>query len=249
LLLPAALQPAIQKRLGMFVLRAKVTLNDVSNSLMRFAIVAEATEPVDISTLQLNSDASPMESMRIRTLTVGGNLIRLSATRAIIVAEFDAALVHWQALANNAAPAGAHVWDLTNIRAGTIDITPETQDAYVPQMANFELSGGVSFKKGCYPGQEIVARTQYRGILKRRMQRVTFQLDSAPVPGTPIYSPDFPDQAVGSIALAARTNSGDDIEALVIAQIESHRNQSLFLDAELTQPLAMLSLPYAVPLG
>lgn len=255
LMLPNALLPAILKRLGMFVLRAKVKLIDVSTSLMRFAVVnIMNTASNEADALHHLIANMPTADMRCCILPQGGDVIRLSAWRVVVVAEIDVAINHWQSIAPKTILSGASTWDLGNIRAGTIDITPETQDAYVPQMANFELSGGVSFKKGCYPGQEIVARTQYRGILKRRMQRVAFQCSNVPLPGTSIYSPEFPEQACGTIALAALVGARDgdepsdskNIEALVVAQIESLRPGSLYLDAAFTQPMTLLDLPYRV---
>src|SRR5216683_1619692 len=72
-------------------------------------------------------------------------------------------------------------------------------DAFVPQMANFDLVGGVSFTKGCYPGQEIVARTQYRGILKRRMALAHLGDGDRPAPGQSVFSSSFGAQAAGTI--------------------------------------------------
>ena len=99
-------------------------------------------------------------------------------------------------------------------------ITAATQEAFVPQMANFELVGGVSFKKGCYPGQEIVARMQYRGGLKRRMAIAHIDGAERPKPGESVYSAAFGDQAAGTIVNAAPAPEGG-FDALVVAQIES----------------------------
>ena len=87
-------------------------------------------------------------------------------------------------------------------------------------MANFDLVGGVSFKKGCYPGQEIVARMQYRGGLKRRMAQVHLAGDERPAPGESVYSEAFGDQAAGTIVNAA-PSPGSGFDALVVAQIDS----------------------------
>jgi len=123
----------------------------------------------------------------------------------------------------HAAPApnaGADTWELASIRAGVPTITAATQEAFVPQMANFELLGGVSFKKGCYPGQEIVARMQYRGGLKRRMARAHVAGAERPQPGDAAYSGAFGDQAAGTIVNAAPAPEGG-FDVLVVAQIES----------------------------
>jgi folate-binding protein YgfZ len=115
---------------------------------------------------------------------------------------------------------GRDDWDWAAVQSGVPIIVAATQEAFVPQMANFELIGGVSFKKGCYPGQEIVARTQYRGILKRRMALAHFAGAERPEPGQSVYSPEFGDQSAGTIVNAAPAPGGG-FDALVVAQIES----------------------------
>jgi len=124
------------------------------------------------------------------------------------------------AAAAPAANADADAWELASIRAGMPTITAATQEAFVPQMANFDLVGGVSFKKGCYPGQEIVARTQYRGGLKRRMALAHVDGSERPEPGQSVYSGAFGDQSAGTIVNAAPAPEGG-FDALVVAQIES----------------------------
>jgi folate-binding protein YgfZ len=121
---------------------------------------------------------------------------------------------------------GPDAWELAAIHAGVPIITAATQEAFVPQMANFELVGGVSFKKGCYPGQEIVARTQYRGGLKRRMALAHVGGSQRPQPGESVYSATFGDQAVGTIVNAAPVPEGG-FDALVVAQIESLQRDDL----------------------
>jgi tRNA-modifying protein YgfZ len=237
LLLPKSLQSAIQKRLGMFVLRAKVKIEDVSATLQRLGLVWINAAPTNIIE---NMPQTPMTSQ----LSGLGRIVRISDRRALILGDTETLHQTWSQLKTNFPLTGAASWDLAAIGEGVIEITPETQDAYVPQMANFELIGGVNFKKGCYPGQEIVARTQYRGILKRRMVRASFGASSAPTPNTAIYSPAFGDQAAGTIALAV-THDGI-VEALIVAQIEAISSDSLFVDAAFTQKIRILDLPYAV---
>jgi folate-binding protein YgfZ len=129
-----------------------------------------------------------------------------------------------------------------------IEVGPETQDAFVPQMANFELVGGVSFKKGCYPGQEIVARTQYRGILKRRMAKVSSEAAVPLKAGALVYSPAFPDQAAGVVALSAMADTGFCF-SLVIAQLEAIEQDCLYSDPQLSASgrLLITPLPYEYP--
>lgn len=122
--------------------------------------------------------------------------------------------------------AGLDHWALSLIRDGIVQVVPGTQEEFVPQMANWDLIGAVNFKKGCYPGQEIVARTQYRGILKKRAARVAADVPMAP--GNPVYCAAFGDQAAGMIANAAQTPEGR-WEALVVAQIEAITQKDLRL--------------------
>jgi len=243
LMLPRLLQAGIQKRLGMFVLRAKVAIEDVSTFAVRFGLISgSSTELTDV----LPNDPSPAPGTAHTTAT--GTVVRLSPTRTIVVVDPLAAEQTWDDLASQRSRLTANAWDLASIRDGVIEVLPETQDAYVPQMANFELAGGVSFKKGCYPGQEIVARTQYRGILKRRMVRVRIASETPLLPGTQVYSPLFPGQAAGTIATSARS-AADTVEALVVAQLEAISNNSLFVDQSFSTAgqLAVLSLPYRLP--
>src|SRR6185295_18461386 len=103
----------------------------------------------------------------------------------------------------------ADEWVRLDIEAGAPVITAENQEEFVPQMVNLDLIGGVSYSKGCYPGQEIVARMHYLGRLKQRMYRVHLPVTQRPMPGDPLYSPEFgPDQACGTIVNAAPAPGG-----------------------------------------
>ncbi|MDA0982854.1 MAG: folate-binding protein, partial [Proteobacteria bacterium] len=135
------------------------------------------------------------------------------------------------------ADAGEQNWTLEEIRSGRPTVTQATQDQLVPQMANFELIGGVDFRKGCYPGQEIVARAQYRGAVKRRLYRLR-----SPVPLTPgqeLFSDDLPGQASGTVMNAA---AGEALAVLTIASIEA---KAPIRAAAGGEALEVLPLPYA----
>lgn len=153
-----------------------------------------------------------------------------------------------RALVFGAAPEGRAAslddWALSLIRDGIVQVVPGTQEEFVPQMANYELVGGVSFKKGCYPGQEIVARTQYRGILKKRAVRVR---SAAPlVPGDSVYSDAFGDQSAGTVANVAPSPDGG-FEALVVAQLDAIAKADLRHGSLAGTPLSIQPLPYALP--
>ena len=132
-------------------------------------------------------------------------------------------------------------WALSLIRDGIVQVVPGTQEEFVPQMANYELVGGVSFKKGCYPGQEIVARTQYRGILKKRAVRVRSATPLAP--GDSVYSDAFGDQSAGTVANVAPSPEGG-FEALVVAQLEAIAKGDLRLGSLAGPALVLQPLPY-----
>ena len=139
-------------------------------------------------------------------------------------------------------PATLDEWALSHIRDGVVQVVPGTQEEFVPQMANYELVGGVSFKKGCYPGQEIVARTQYRGILKKRAVRVR---SAGPLaPGDSVYSDAFGDQSAGTVANVAPAPEGG-FEALVVAQLEAIAKGDLRHGSLAGPPLSLEPLPYA----
>lgn len=242
--LPRALQAAIQKRLQMFVLRAKVTLTDESANWVRIGI---AGRDADAQLRQIfgQAPAAAMTTVHVDA----GRLIRLSDTRFEFVGDTEHALAAWTALAALGRKVGAPVWDGLAIREGVPTVLPQTQEAFVPQMANFELAGGVSFRKGCYPGQEIVARTQYRGILKRRMVRVHGAVDAlgaAPQPGDPVYAAEFGEQAAGMFANVAPSADGG-YDALVVAQLDAIRADSLRVGSPAGHVLSVLPLPYAIP--
>jgi folate-binding protein YgfZ len=243
LMLPAEIAPAVIKRLGMFVLRSKVKIADVSEQQVRMAFAGKSAGVLVAS--QWGHTPDPMRSVEKDAATV----VALDAERFVILAPADAAPALWEALARHARPAGADAWQSSLIHAGIPTVTTATQEEFVPQMANFELIGGLSFKKGCYPGQEIVARTQYRGILKKRMVRAHVDGDERPVPGQSVYSPAFGDQSAGTIVNVAPAPGGG-FDALVVAQLESLSRGDLRWKSPGGAPLeirAHLAAPDAAP--
>lgn len=164
----STLQASIQKRLQMFVMRAKVKLNNVSEEYVAMGLGGENAG----KTLQLWFPQLP-ENVNAKIDNDFGSLIR--ATDAFGHARYEWIIKHdvleniWPELETKLTRVSNHVWRRAEILAGIAHITDKTQELFVPQMVNFELIGGVNFKKGCYPGQEIVARSQYLGKLKRRM--------------------------------------------------------------------------------
>lgn len=195
---------AIQKRLKMFVLRAKVTIDAMHSSTASLGLFGQALQ-APLSHLFGTLPTHPYEKIT----TDLGTLICLppvkGSPRYQWISSHEILQQHWASLSQIAAPVGNHFWAYTEILSGTPWITQATQEAFVPQMLNYEIIGGVNFKKGCYPGQEIVARTQYLGKIKRRM--ALFQADTADiVAGNELFSSEDPDQPCGKVVNAAAIN-------------------------------------------
>ncbi len=136
---------------------------------------------------------------------------------------------------------GAPAWDWLTVAAGVPVILPATQDHFVPQMANMELLQGVSFHKGCYPGQEIVARSQYLGKLKRRMYLAHVEAPAAA--GQGLYSPALPGQSCGMVANAAPAPGGG-CDLLAVMQASCHEAGEVHLGSPDGPRLAFRPLPY-----
>jgi len=206
------LVPAVVKRLSMFVLRSKVKVTDASAQWAQFGQWGPGNgNPLSVSE------------------SGGAITVRIGPDRALLLVPEENS--------NSYKPdISADEWALEEIRAGRPLIAQATQDQFVPQMVNLELSGGVDFKKGCYPGQEIVARAQYRGAVKRRMVRLR---GAALQPGQQIYSDDTPGQASGTVV----NSTGD--EALAVLQVSSIEAKSPVRSGPQSAALEVLSLPYS----
>lgn len=200
--LPHELIEPIQKRLKMYVLRSKVVLTDVSSSHIRFGLGGANTESV-IASVFGNLPTQPLDIVR----TTRGSIIALpNGGYQILVA--GNAIELWQTIAKSATPVGAAVWRWLQIRAGIPEIYLATQEQFVPQMVNDDLIGAVSFQKGCYTGQEIVARLHYLGKAKRRMVGAHLESPESPQPGDSIYGKKLEGQAIGMVVDAAPAPSG-----------------------------------------
>ncbi|MCI1013050.1 folate-binding protein YgfZ [Herbaspirillum sp. C7C2] len=198
--LPRALQPAIQKRLQMFILRAKAKLADVSAERAVLGLVGPATANALAEWFPVLPTA-PYDKLN----NSHGTLIRLAdaagSPRYQWIAALDTLSTAWPKLVQHLKPTATLAWRLSDIRAGVPGILAATQEQFVPQMINFELIGGVNFKKGCYPGQEIVARSQYLGKLKRRTLLATIASTGARA-GDEVFAAADPGQPCGMVVNA-----------------------------------------------
>lgn len=246
--LPLSLRPAIQKRLQMFVMRAKATLADESSDFVQIALAGDAATAVLTTWFQ-----SMPESPYTKTESESGTLMRLpdapldhnedrgSIPRYLWIAPYSVAKIVWPSLAAVLTPTGLAAWQLTDIMAGIPSVTTATQELFVPQMINFEAIGGVSFRKGCYPGQEIVARSQYLGKLKRRMKPAILSGTLVEI-GSEIFSESDPDQACGTVVNAAPLNRD---ETACLIELKLAMLDSALHHGSITGPrLRFFELPY-----
>ncbi len=240
--LPTSLLEPTLKRLRMFVLRAKVTLESAEDELVSFGISGPGAE-------KLLHDATGFVPGEINGSETRDEITiaRLPGPhpRFEIIAPVEVAKKTWNGLKDKTRPVGPPVWAWLDIMAGIPGVHPETSEAFVPQMANLELVGGVNFKKGCYPGQEIVARMQYLGKLKQRMYRAHVESGDLPRPGDDIFAPDFPGQSAGTV-VTAQPAPDNGFDLLAVIQISSAETGELHFGSETGPRLSLQNLPYAV---
>ncbi len=239
LLLPAALRETIQKRLSMYILRSKVKARDASGEWVRLGVSGPGS---DAAIADVLGCAVP-EGIMAMAQAEQAFAIRLGDQRFDLFVAPDAAATTWTTLTASHRPVGAPAWDWLLVNAGIPAVLPATQDHFVPQMANMEVLGGICFTKGCYPGQEIVARSQYLGKVKRRL--FLAHVDAAASPGQELFSADLPDQSAGHIAnVAPAPNGGYDVLAVVHSSSEEAGDVRL---GERDGPrLTFRALPYPV---
>jgi folate-binding protein YgfZ len=221
------------KRLSMFVLRAKCKLTDASDEVSVFALAGPAAaarlEGTAVWTVQANEATT---------------LVRLpdaaGVQRAWLVATAGA-----EADVPAAEPMTPETWRWLEVESGIVTIEAATVDRFVPQMVNFEIVGGVDFQKGCYPGQEVVARSQYRGTTKRRT--LLFDCDTVPAAGQDVYASATANEPAGTVANAApqpRRGGGCALVEVRLAAV----GDDLRLGAPDGPLLTRRELPYLVPL-
>ena len=216
------------KRLSMFVLRAKCKLSDASSEVHLYGLAGEPAQQA-------------LGSLAVwgKRDVDGAQLIRLP----------DAAGVSRALFATTAEPPSGpalplDTWRWLEVQSGIPVIEAATAEHFVPQMLNFELVGYVNFQKGCYPGQEIVARAQYRGTVKRRT--FLFDVDAAALPGQEVFHSADPGQPAGQVANVAPRVAGTGSSALVELKLAALEGGEFHLGSPEGQTLAQRELPYAV---
>ena len=217
------LRPSVAKRLKMYVLRAKVSVHE-SSDLVSIGLSANAS---DAARILATGNLPHPEKTGDCIPFADGWVARLNDTMLQITVSAAQAAALFGALSKTARPAGLAAWHWLEIQAGLPMVRQATQEEFVPQMVNFDKLGGVSFQKGCYPGQEIVARTQYLGKVKRHLYRV--HAEAPLIPGMSLSVTDADGaHAVGVIANAANSPDGG-FDALAVI-LETALNSPIHAD-------------------
>jgi len=240
------IQVAVQKRLSMFVLRAKAKLSDATGAPANEVVLGLGGGLAE-AVLQTWFDTLPAKPFA-RIDHPLGTLIRVAdafgAARYQWLLSAEVAQTVAAELADRLTVGGNQAWHLSEIHAGIPQIAKSTQEQFVPQMVNLELLGGVNFKKGCYPGQEIVARSQYLGKLKRRTTLVSIP-DPSAAAGAEVFATADPEQPCGMIVNAAANGNGG-VDALVEMKLAAIEAASVRLGSAQGPALAFLDMPYVL---
>jgi folate-binding protein YgfZ len=240
MLLPRALAPGIRKRLQMFVLRSKVVLEERADD----RVVLGLAGPAAAEPLAALVNAVPTEPLQVAH-GEDATAIAIHGGRFVMVAPVARTPAIWDLFAATLTPVGAPWWEWLEITSGLPWITAATQDQFVPQMANLELVGAVNFRKGCYPGQEIVARMQYLGKPKRRLFLAHVDAATSPASGETLVADDAGDQSAGTVVNVAPAPEGG-FDLLAVVQTASADGGTVRLGSPAGPALRFRPLPYPV---
>ncbi|WP_078119186.1 CAF17-like 4Fe-4S cluster assembly/insertion protein YgfZ [Thiosocius teredinicola] len=238
--LPMERLDATLKRLTMFVLRSQVKLENASEQLARVGLAGDCA--AGLLPFAPSGDKASETRDDLTIIRLPGDRPRFE-----LIAPVATMTGLWADISAKAEQSGPEFWALMDIRAGMPTVFEDTVEAFVPQMTNMQLIGGVSFTKGCYTGQEIVARMQYLGKLKRRMYRLHADVGERPAPGTELHSPTSASgQGAGRIVDAAPSPDGG-YEVLAVLEISVADGGDIHLDSVDGPALKLLDLPYELP--
>lgn len=233
LLVPRSLAGAIARRLGLYILRARVTVT-VSDEVILGVRGPGATACCHAAEVAARASAGS----ELLSATA-----RVPASDTLLIAAAEQAASVWRALTACALPIGSPAWRLGEIMAGIPSILPETSDRFLPQMLNLDLLGGLAFDKGCYPGQEVIARLRYRGTLKRRTWLAAAAADVAP-PGTSIVGLEADGEEAG-VVLSSALHPDGRLRLLAVLSVDAATAPGLALATAAGARLELLELPSA----
>ncbi|MBM3351323.1 MAG: folate-binding protein YgfZ [Betaproteobacteria bacterium] len=233
--MPKELIEGISKRMRMYIMRSKVEIQDVSDHVIRIGVSGQQAS----ESLSKLFQAIPQETLTSSSAEYG-TLLKLPGTHARFEIFTDIANAPhiWHTLLSQAKPASASYWEWLDIQAGIPDVVLKTQEEFVPQMLNLDLVGGINFKKGCYTGQEIIARTHYLGTIKRRTYLAKLNGSTKPAAGDEVVN--HANEIVGKVARSAESPWGG-YDVLAEIRQDSLSNHELSVNAE---RLTIGELPY-----
>ena len=235
------------KRLGMFVLRAKVKVIDQTDQLLSFAYIHESLAGVTDATLQV---LQSIEGIRLEELPpvhlkdrlIHRHLMTIPKDMNSALVALETLMTEHQLTPNHP---NANFWEWLEVKSAIPRVSLPTFEQFVPQMINMESLKGIDFQKGCYPGQEVVARSQYRGTIKRRLQLASINSSEVPAPGTEIFHSADPEQPCGMVVMAAHNPSiSDEITLQVECKLEALQSGSTHLKSIQGPQLRFEALPY-----
>lgn len=238
--LPADLHEAAIGRLRKYVLRAKVELSDEPQRVA-FGVCGK-TVAKGLESVAGDLPARDNDMVRRGALTV----IRIAGDgrpRYQVSGPVDACTAAWQKLTRHAQVVGSWTWARVDILAGIPNITAATSESFIPQMVNLDRLDAVNFRKGCYPGQEIVARMHYLGNLKQRMGRFRADADTRPQPGDRVHAQDG---AAAGTVVDAQPGAGSGWDLLAVVRITDFDQPTLHLNGDNGAKLFWQELPYQV---
>lgn len=227
----------IAKRLSMYVMRSKVIINNVSDASVRIGLCGH-----DMPELLGEFFAQIPQQAYALVNTANDALIRLpgNTPRFELICETEHAKEIWAALKNRCKPVGKPCWEWLEVQAGIPDIYLNTQEEFVPQMVNLDLLGVINFKKGCYTGQEIVARTHYLGKVKRRTYLAHLSTSTPPQAGNDVVNQN--NEVVGKVVRSAPAPVGG-YDMLAEIRLESIENGDLLVNGV---KMNIQQLPYSL---
>ena len=201
LLLPNDLVDEFISRISRFILRAKVSINE-NDALAIVGVIAQAGAKISIRELD----------------ELDNEILEINSRQGFILCPFDSLASFWVRTTQSYLPSQFEHWEIENIRNGIVNIGDATKEQFLPQMINLEKHKGVSFTKGCYPGQEIVARTKYLGSVKRKL--CYFRSDSLIGQGAPIFTSEG--TPCGTVCHTSRkSKESDNQEGLAVIHINN----------------------------
>lgn len=233
----------IMKRLKMYVMRSKVEIKDVSDSIVKFGI--DGLEAAQILASSLAK--TPSQVYELITLD-NATILKLPSAngeRFEIFTDATNAPLIWDTLKSHSKVVEKSHWDWLEIQAGIPDIELKTQEQFVPQMLNLDILNGINFKKGCYTGQEIVARTHYLGSVKRRTYLAEISSDIAPNAGDKVLDASKNEAGGNEVGQIVRVapNLTNGFDGLIEMRIDAQQAGNVFWNDKVIQ---IKSLPYSL---